>query len=108
MNTTSEDKFETFIWNDKFNTHIDVIDSQHRKLVDIINCLGAISAHQTSTEELGTILTELVDYTIFHFNTEEQLMAQFEVNTVHREAHVESHRRFKEQVAIAGKVLLGS
>ena len=108
MNTLSEDKFETFIWDDKFNTHIDVIDSQHRKLVDMINRLGAISAHQTSTEELGTILTELVSYTIFHFDTEEQLMKQYEVNTVHQEAHIESHRRFKEQVAVAGKVLLSS
>ena len=64
MNTVAEDKFEAFSWDNKFNTGVGVVDEQHHKLVDLINRLGAISAHQTSPGELGDILTELANYTV--------------------------------------------
>ena len=56
MNTTTQEKFEAFTWDNKFNTDVEVVDAQHHKLVDLINQLGAISAHQTSVEELGRYL----------------------------------------------------
>jgi hemerythrin-like metal-binding protein len=108
MNTTAEEKFEAFIWDDKFNTHIEVVDTQHHKLVDLINRLGAINVHQTSTIELGAILTELANYAVYHFNTEEELMKQYEINAKHQETHIKTHQHFTSQVALAAKLLLES
>ncbi len=108
MNTVTEEKFETFIWDNKFNTDVDVVDTQHHKLVDLINRLGAISAHQTSTGELGDILTELANYTVYHFDTEEQLMKQYGVDAAHQGTHIKAHRQFTDQVMVAAKILLGS
>jgi len=108
MNTITDEKFQAFIWDDKFNTHIDDIDTQHKKLVELINRLGAINVHQTSTSELADILTELANYTVYHFSTEEQLMKQFEVNSVHQDKHIKTHQHFTGQVSVAAKLLLES
>ena len=108
MNTVTEEKFEAFTWDNKFNTGIDVVDTQHHKLVDLINRLGAISAHQASTKELGAILTELANYTVFHFDTEEQLMKQYGIDGAHQDIHFKTHKHFTAQVMVAAKILMGS
>ncbi len=104
--TASAEKFETFAWNDKFRTGIETVDSQHRKLVDLINRLGAICMHQAGTEELGGILTELANYTVYHFDTEEQLMRERHVSAAHQEAHLKAHQHFTAQVGVAAQILL--
>ena len=108
MQVMTEDKFEAFSWDNKYNTGVDIVDDQHHKLVDLINQLGAISARQTSTDELGSILTELANYTIYHFDTEEKMMKQFGVELTHQSAHLKAHAHFSAQVKVAAKLLLGS
>ncbi|MDO8991298.1 MAG: bacteriohemerythrin [Sideroxyarcus sp.] len=108
MEMATEEKIEAFIWDNKFNTGVDVVDEQHRKLVDLINRLGAINAHLASTEELGAILTELANYTVYHFNTEEDLMKQYAVDAAHQATHIKAHQHFTAQVMVAAKILLGS
>lgn len=108
MLTATEEKIEAFIWDNKFNTGVDVVDEQHRRLVDLVNRLGSISAHLTGTEELGAILTELANYTVYHFNTEEDLMKQYAVDSAHQDIHVKAHQHFTNQVMVAAKILLGS
>lgn len=108
MNTATEEKFEAFSWDNKFNTGIDVVDGQHHKLVELINRLGSISIHQTGIEELGAVLTELANYTVYHFNTEEQLMKQFGVDASHQNAHLKAHQHFTAQVTVAAQILLRS
>ncbi|MBI4808081.1 MAG: bacteriohemerythrin [Nitrosomonadales bacterium] len=108
MNTVTEESFKAFTWDNKFNTGVEVVDTQHQKLVELINRLGAISAHQTTTAELGEILTELANYTVYHFNTEEELMKKFGVDATHQQAHIKAHQHFTAQVTVAAKILLGS
>jgi hemerythrin-like metal-binding protein len=108
MNTITEDRFQAFSWDNKFNTDVAVVDEQHHKLVDLINKLGGISAHQTSPEELGAILTELANYTIYHFETEEKLMLQYNVDASHQDIHIKAHKHFTAQVMVAAKILMGS
>lgn len=108
MQTATEEKIEAFIWDNKFNTGVDVVDEQHHKLVDLINRLGSINAHLTSTTELGEILTELANYTVYHFNTEEELMRKYAVDAAHQDVHVKAHKHFTNQVTVAAKILMGS
>ena len=108
MNTATEERIEAFIWDDKFNTGVDVVDTQHHKLVDLINRLGSISGHVTSAGELGDILTELGNYTVYHFGTEEELMRKYSIDATHQTAHLKAHHHFTEQVTVAAKILMGS
>jgi hemerythrin len=61
------------IWTGNLNTGIDVIDTQHRCIVVIINRLRA-AKRRGDTAALGPIIEELVDYTMSHFAFEETLM----------------------------------
>jgi hemerythrin-like metal-binding protein len=108
MHLTTEEKFEAFSWDNKYNTGVDIVDEQHHRLVDLINQLGAISARQASADELGAILTELANYTIYHFATEEKMMKEFGVELTHQTAHIRAHEHFTAQVKVAAKLLLGS
>jgi two-component system, NtrC family, sensor kinase len=65
-----------FKWNTYFETGIDIIDTQHKELVDIINEAAPLL---TSKEELACgriegLIKRLFDYAVMHFATEEGLM----------------------------------
>ncbi len=61
-------------WNDQLNTGINVIDKQHRRLVELINQLFQCMKEGGNRKLLGDIIDQLVDYTVTHFRTEEELM----------------------------------
>src|SRR5487761_2653574 len=106
MYIDTDQEFEAFVWDDKYNTDIDMVDTQHHKLVDLINQLGAISTHQTSSGELGAILNELANYTVYHFDTEEKLMEHYAIDEAHRAIHIKAHQHFTSQVTQAANVLM--
>lgn len=66
-----------FIWNPTYETGIKSIDTQHKKLVDVLNELYDAMGKGTANQALGKILDELIQYTIVHFSTEERLFKQF-------------------------------
>ncbi len=108
MDAQTDEIFEAFTWDNRFNTDVDMVDTQHQKLVDLINQLGAISAHQRGSGELGTILNELANYTVYHFDTEEKLMQHYQIDAAHQAIHIKAHQHFTAQVTQAAKILLGS
>jgi hemerythrin len=62
-------------WTDELDTGIQVIDNQHKRIVEYINKLiDARVSHDK--EQIATVLDELVDYTLSHFTFEESLMEE--------------------------------
>lgn len=62
-------------WNDSLSVGIPSIDAQHQRLVAILNTLKASEVSGANTERLEQLLNELAEYTVYHFDTEERLMA---------------------------------
>ena len=62
-------------WDDQLNTGIQVIDSQHRRIVEYINSLydASLTRNRNDVEQ---VLQNLVDYTLSHFAFEESLMEE--------------------------------
>ena len=59
-------------WSNDLDTGIAVIDTQHRRIVDLINELN--TANETGDPAvIKHVLNELVDYTLSHFTFEEEL-----------------------------------
>ena len=83
-------------WSDALRTHIDVIDRQHRSLVDMVNAIAAkLTAEAAlSAEEVRLLLGYLKDYTEVHFSTEEALMALCELSPEYTNRHHHNHARF--------------
>ncbi len=99
---------QTFVWNARYETGILRMDTQHRRLVDLINGLGD-RISQGELADLDRLYAALLDYALVHFSDEESLMAEHrlapEVMAQHHESHVQFVRQI-EQMKGAGKVSL--
>ena len=78
-------------WQDDLNTGIDIIDQQHRRILEYINALEGIGPQHPfrPSAEAGNVIDELVDYTMSHFAFEETLMedAGYEFFNPHKKVH---------------------
>ena len=64
---------ETLQWGPDLETGIAVIDAQHKRLVQLVNQMyEARQKHDMNT--VGAVIPEMVDYSVSHFNFEEELM----------------------------------
>ena len=63
-----------FTWEETNRTGIEKIDNQHKHLVSLLNEVYAIAATNGDRNRISGILTELQDYTIYHFTEEEDIM----------------------------------
>jgi hemerythrin len=86
----------TIVWTDDLNIGIDVIDNQHRQLVDYINALEGVDEHDLSA--VSSVLDNLIDYTISHFSYEENL--QKEAGYMFALPHKQIHEEFIKQVSL--------
>ncbi|MEW6164287.1 MAG: hemerythrin family protein [Pseudomonadota bacterium] len=91
---------ETFVWNRHFFTGIELVDSQHRRLVEITNELGEVmrTGDEMSEGRMQILFKELADYAREHFHDEEGVMRKAGVDARHVEAHVGHHHQFVEQL----------
>jgi hemerythrin-like metal-binding protein len=61
-------------WNRGYSVGVTQMDTEHQRLIDIINNLYIAMRSGRSKEAIGSILDELVDYTKTHFAHEERMM----------------------------------
>jgi hemerythrin-like metal-binding protein len=88
-------------WNDYFVTGIDIIDEQHRWLIDLINQAAPmlVLPYASSNQAADELLGRLTDYAVFHFQTEHRLMAEYAIDPRHSQHHQHSHGEFAARVA---------
>lgn len=83
-------------WSDDFSVGVAQLDEQHKKLVEIINKLHSAMIDGTSKEKLKEIINKLIEYTSYHFKSEETLFEQFDYEDT--DSHIEEHKKFVEKV----------
>lgn len=86
-------------WDQKYNTGIEKIDEQHRKLVDLINNLYDKVVVEGDMNSVKDAIIDLKLYTIFHFGTEEKLFKKFEYTEEDHEDHLKTHKEFTDEIA---------
>ena len=82
-------------WSNDLDTGIEVIDKQHRRIVDLINELNTAN-ESGDPQVINHVLSELVDYTLSHFSFEEEL--QEKANYPFYKAHKRVHDIFTKRV----------
>ncbi|MDH4945190.1 bacteriohemerythrin [Sulfurimonas sp. C5] len=90
--------FEIFPWNDHFETGIEKIDLQHKKLVSILNRLAANQANLANRDSLNKIFEELIDYTDYHFKAEEGIWSQYFGDDSWFIEHEKTHDGFIDEI----------
>ncbi|OHC66447.1 MAG: hypothetical protein A2040_15505 [Rhodocyclales bacterium GWA2_65_19] len=91
---------QAFVWNERFTTGIELVDTQHHRLVDIVNRVGdmLLDPQLSDKTSLEDIFRELADYANTHFRDEERLMQKMGVTPAHFQHHVNNHRNFVAQL----------
>jgi hemerythrin len=84
-------------WSDSYSLGIFDVDSQHKKLVTLVNDLHSAMKNGQSKEIIGNIIGALIAYTRVHFSTEEKLLEQFSYENTNE--HKMEHQNFVNQVA---------
>ncbi len=82
-------------WSDEYSVNVKIIDDQHKKLFDIINAFYD-TMEDDSKKALGKLLDSLVEYTTYHFRTEEMNFDKFRY--VDSEVHKKEHQAFIDKV----------
>jgi hemerythrin-like metal-binding protein len=91
-------KVEIFPWSDNFDTGIEEIDVQHRRLVDLLNLLVSHLAYQADIPALNAIFEELKAYTVIHFQTEERIWGEHFAGDSWEAWHKNSHQDFVAKI----------
>lgn len=83
-------------WTEDLETGIQVIDDQHKRIIGYINELHHAS-ETGNAAEVQEVLEGLLDYTITHFQFEEELQAK--ANYPFLKAHQRVHEIFMKRIA---------
>jgi hemerythrin len=85
-------------WKDSYSIGVAQIDEHHRHLFFLANRFHDIFVNSASYQDLAPLFEELIDYVIYHFAAEEQLMQEYKFPDLdmHRKEHEDFSRRLVE------------
>lgn len=84
-------------WDDSFSVNIEVIDKQHKKLIDMLNEFYENFQNKTVKEKIVETVRKMNDYTKTHFRTEEDFLKQN--NYPFEDEHKKEHEAFIAKVS---------
>jgi hemerythrin-like metal-binding protein len=91
-----ESKMAYMNWNQNLSVGVNEIDSQHKQLIQMVNDFYS-GINDNDEKALGKLLTSLVEYAVYHFQTEEKYMDKF--NYADTANHKKEHRLFVEKAS---------
>ena len=83
-------------WSDKYSLKVAEIDEQHKKLFSLVNNLYDAMHAGKGMDMIGMVIAEFVDYTDYHFKTEERLLRHHEYPEY--DEHKERHDNLSREV----------
>lgn len=89
---------QVLAWSDQLATGLVDVDVQHRRLIDIINELGVLRGYTAKLDELLIVFEKLRSYTLYHFQTEADLMQSYPVNEANKNSHLKAHQDFIDRI----------
>lgn len=85
-----------FDWEQSLEFDIPKIDSDHRKIVEMINALQETMTRNPTAYLVEEVLKNLLYYAATHFETEERFMSNIGYSAL--EDHIELHQNFTRKV----------
>lgn len=84
----------TIEWTDGLATGVELIDNQHKMLLEKLNDISEAIEKEQGVEVITKTLDFMMDYTDFHFGTEEEHMQK--TSYPRMEYHKSMHKEFVE------------
>lgn len=94
---------ELVIWGEKYATGIEIIDVQHKELVNLTNQLyrACLTGEGTIATAFDAAMHRMVEYVHFHFNAELELLERIKYPMFHE--HKKEHETLVRNVLAAVK-----
>src|ERR1035437_2903858 len=91
---------ELMAWSDQFVTGLELVDTQHHGLVDLVNAAAPYLAQtgDAGVRAAGPFLEQLFHYAATHFRDEEELMRKEGLAPEYLEQHHRTHVAFVDEV----------
>lgn len=83
------------VWSEELSVGVKKFDEQHQVLIGHLNGLHDAMRNGKSGEVIGKVLNELVEYTVYHFQTEEKAFEEFDYPGA--EKHRAEHKAFTDK-----------
>jgi hemerythrin len=98
---------EYILWQDDFSVGVSVIDSQHQKLLQVINAFLYNVEEGAARDAIEESLAEMIRYTEYHFYTEQLLLEPHPDFLAHLNQHWQLIKKTKQiqRDFLSGKVL---
>lgn len=90
--------FEKLVWSDNLTMYNRTVDQQHIKLFEMVNEILDHERLYPKSEQFAIILSNISDYGLEHFRTEEQYMREIGYPNV--DEHAKEHRKYLFNVAM--------
>lgn len=94
------------IWTNELSIGNINIDSEHKKLISVIDDLVDLVELNGSREKFAEILSKMTDYVLIHLRKEEKYMMKLGYPKL--KEHIQYHRDYNYKVAVYNIELLGS
>jgi hemerythrin len=83
---------EVFVeWDDRYSVGIPLIDSQHKKLIELTNSLynACVEGTEAASDNFRSAIHDMVDYVKYHFAAEERLLetSKYPGAAAHKKEH---------------------
>jgi hemerythrin len=90
-------------WKESFSVGVKSLDSQHQEVVSHLNTIFTFFEDPTKRSKMPELLTNLENYAVNHFSTEEKLFEKYKYHATedHKKEHqlyVEKMRQFRQRL----------
>lgn len=85
-----------FVLDSRFSVGVPLIDEHHQHLIRLLNRAYDNFINKGQADDLGKLFDELIDYAIYHFSAEEQIMQDNRFPGL--ELHKKEHETFRQRV----------
>jgi hemerythrin-like metal-binding protein len=91
---------ENLVWTERLTMFNEKLDLQHKKLFNYINEIIEIEKLYPKSERFAEVLSNITDYGLEHFKTEERLMFDYGYPKQLFEKHRNEHKDYFYRVAM--------
>lgn len=96
---------DKIVWTADYSVGVDLMDSQHRRIIDLVNRLIDGHGTENDAEVVAETISKMLQYTREHFASEETLLLQYEYPAC--DDHRNLHRKFlKDAIQFNTAVML--
>ncbi len=91
---TEDFEKDFIVWYNKYNLQIPEMDEQHKRIVKLVNEFKEAWDTKKSVNELVKIIKNLINYSSYHFRSEEEYMGEYKYTEI--KEHKAEHKKLNQ------------